>query len=72
MDKTLPSPLDVDDNEVPQDGWWTEVFQQGKYPHLSAMFKAMMSCFHGPQVEGSFNTKGDIIAEKSCRMDIGT
>ena len=72
VDKTLLSPLDAEDNDVPLDGWWTEMFRQGKYSYLSAMVKALMSRFHGPQVEGSFNTMEDIIDKKSCRMDIGT
>ena len=30
----------------------------------------MLSCFHGPQVDGSFNTMGDVIDPKSCRMNV--
>ena len=32
----------------------------------------MLSCFHGPRVEGSFNTMGDVIDPKSCRMNVQT
>ena len=30
----------------------------------------MLSCFHGPQVEGNFNTMGDVIDSKSYRMNV--
>ena len=33
---------------------------------------AMLSCFHGPKVEGNFNTMGDVIDPKSCRMNVET
>ena len=32
----------------------------------------MLSRFHGPQVEGSFKTMGDVIDPKSCRMNVET
>ena len=37
------------------DSWWAAVFSAGKFPSLSKLVAARMSCFHGPQVEGSFS-----------------
>ena len=39
---------------------------------MSKLVFALLSCFHGPQVEGSFNTMGDIIDPKSYRMQVHT
>lgn len=52
LDSDLPSPLDTDGKAVELDHWWAQVFEQGNYPMLAKMVKALMSCFHGPQVEG--------------------
>ena len=49
--------------------WWTKVSKTEKYPPLCKISFAMLSCFHGPQVKGSFNTMGDVIDPKSCRMN---
>ncbi|KAM9323145.1 cullin-3-B-like [Pholidichthys leucotaenia] len=43
------------------DVWWGKVFTTNNYPALSRMAMVSLSCFHGPRVESSFNTMGDII-----------
>jgi hypothetical protein len=51
------------------DEWYAKnVFKNTKYPVLSKFIQAVLSCFHGPQVEGSFNVMGDIISVKSTRV----
>lgn len=54
------------------DVWWSGVIQQGKYPALSRLALVCLSCFHGPMVESSFNTMGDIINIRSTRMKVET
>lgn len=36
------------------------------------MVKALVSCFHGPQVEASFGVMNDIINGKTNRMNVDT
>jgi hypothetical protein len=54
------------------DKWWGEIQDGGKYPALCKLALAMCSIFHGPMVESSFNTMGDIINVKSANMNIDT
>ena len=54
------------------DVWWGRVDLSKKYPCLCKMVKAVLSCFHGPQVESSFNVMNDIIDNKSGRINIDT
>lgn len=54
------------------DVWWGRVDLSKKYPCLCKMVKAVLSCFHGPQVESSFNVMNDIINNKSGRINIDT
>ena len=54
------------------DIWWAKVHESQKFPILTKMAMAVMSIFHGPAVEGSFNTMGDIINPKSASMKIPT
>ena len=58
--------------DVRIDHWWSEDHLINSYPLLCKMVHAVLSCFHGPQVEGSFNIMGDILDPKSCRMEIHT
>ena len=37
------------------DEWWTKVFNTGSYPSLSAVVKAALSVFTGPQIEWSLS-----------------
>ncbi|KAK6196348.1 hypothetical protein SNE40_001589 [Patella caerulea] len=67
VDSNLPDP-----SLMPIDKWWCAVRATGKYPALSKMVLTVLTCFHGPMVEGSFNLMGDIIDIKSTRMDTTT
>ena len=52
--------------------WWTQVTKTKKYPALCKMITAVMSIFHGPQVESSFNLMGDVVDIRSTRMKTET
>ena len=66
VDRNLPSFKDSDRIDV----WYQAVFE--KYAALGKMVKACLSVFHGPKVESSFNTMGDIMSSKSVRMNVAT
>ncbi|CAL4195116.1 unnamed protein product, partial [Meganyctiphanes norvegica] len=78
LDENLPATLsirgtgDKPDQHVRVDKWWSEVRKTGKYPCLTKMVFAMLSCFHGPLVEASFNAMGDILGNKSFNMNLDT
>lgn len=72
VDLQLPPPLDTSGNDVPVDVWWSKVFLMPKYSGLSKMVKAILSCFHGPQVESSFSMMSEIVDKKSGKMEIQT
>ena len=52
--------------------WWTGVFKTKRYPALSKIMTAVMSIFHGPLVESSFNLMGDVVDIRSTRMNTET
>ncbi|XP_064607853.1 uncharacterized protein LOC135472323 [Liolophura sinensis] len=54
------------------DEWWGKEEICLKYPCLSKMAKAVLSCFHGPQVESSLSVMNDVIDAKSGRLNIET
>lgn len=55
------------------DHWWgREDIYKKKYPCLSKMVRALLPCFHGTQVESSFNIMNDIIDDKSGRIKVET
>ena len=54
------------------DSWWAAVFSAGKFPSLSKLVAALMSCFHGPQVEGSFSHMSNIMNSATARMNVST
>ena len=67
------------DNKLPQFQvgddfmkWWTEVFKMERYPALTRVISVVMSMFHGPQVESSFNLMGNVENIRSTRMNIET
>jgi hypothetical protein len=73
VDPSLPSAfIDQTEKPVRLDIWWSRVFKSKKYPELTKVMKAVLSIFHGPMVESSFNIMGDIIDERSCRMNVTT
>ena len=51
MDQTIPHVKDGEHVDV----WWSKVFVKPGYECLAKMIKALLSCFHGPQVESSFS-----------------
>ena len=72
IDRTLPDAIDESENSVRADKWWSSVSMTGRYPSLCKLALSILTCFHGPQVESSFNTMNDIIDERSGRTDIET
>ncbi|XP_071149982.1 uncharacterized protein [Mytilus edulis] len=54
------------------DHWWGKDDIRKRYPCLCKMVRSLLSCFHGPQVESSFNIMNDIIDNKSGRINIET
>ena len=67
-DSTLPLAL----LDMQLDTWWALVFRTGKFPALRKMVAALLSCFHGPQVEGSFSVMGNVITTKTACLGIKT
>lgn len=53
--------------DVPVDQYWSEIDNKN-YPNLTAAAKALLSSFHGPLVESSFSSMGDLMNEKSGHM----
>lgn len=72
VDMKLAPPVDDSGKLVAVDIWWAKVFNMPKYYTLGKIVKAVLSCFHGAQVEGSFNIMSDIIDKRSGRMQIQT
>ena len=64
--------LPAADAQTRLDVWWTSVFETGRYPALSKCVMALLSCFHGPLVEGSFSCMSNIMDSTSARMGIRT
>lgn len=56
IDNSLP---EIEDTRI--DHWWGKDEVVQKYPNLSKLVQALLSCFHGPQVESSFNVMNDVI-----------
>ena len=65
-----PSVSKLDPSEQ-VDGYWAKIDSQS-YPILTKVAKALLSAFHGPLVEGSFSEMGELIDEKSGRLDVET
>ena len=68
MQSDINLPAYKEDMKV--DEWWAMVAISHKYTAVCKLVFALMSIFHGPQVESSFNTMGDIIDIRSCRMKV--
>lgn len=67
----LSNPID-NGKPVRIDVWWAGVFESGKYPSISKMVKAVLSCFHGPQVESAFSAMSNILDKECGRMNVET
>lgn len=50
------------------DAWWLEIQKYKKYPLLSKMALALLTCFHGPKVESSFSIMNNILTPESSNM----
>ena len=70
IDSNLPAALDVDGNEIDCLKWWTSV--SDRYPVILVMIQSVLSIFHGPRVESTFNVMGDVIDKNSGRMNMET
>ena len=68
----LPNPMLENDKPVRVDSWWAAVSTTGKFPALCRLALALLTCFHGPQVEASFSLMGDILDSRSAKMNIKT
>ena len=68
IDGSLP----IASTDTRLDSWWAQVFDTGKFPALSKMVSALLSCFHGPQIEGSFSIMGNVITTQTACMGVKT
>ena len=67
---SLLSPVGADGKPVRADYWWGQA--KKKYPCVGKMALAVLTCFHGAQVESSFSTMGDIVDSKSGNIRTDT
>ena len=67
IDTRLPVTADQ-----PVQKWWMAIQGTGRYPNLCKMALALLTCFHGPLVEGSFNVMSDILTGRGSRMYVET
>lgn len=71
VDSDLPPAMDDDGkNEVDCLTWWSSI--SATYPCIFRMVTTVLSIFHGPRVESSFNIMGDVIDAKSGRINMHT
>ncbi|GBN85686.1 hypothetical protein AVEN_156696-1 [Araneus ventricosus] len=54
------------------DLWWRDVENTSKYPLLSRMAFALLTCFHEPKVESSFSILNNAITPGSNRLNVST
>ena len=55
-----------------QPGWTLGVSSSGKYPTLFKMVSALLSCFRGPQVEGSFSKMSNLVNTSTALVNVAT
>ena len=67
-DHTLPAIKKENEKDIRVDHWWLTVASKGGYPALCKMSLALLTCFHGAQVESSFSSMSEIIDKKSCNL----
>ena len=67
-------PIYQPDSDARVDAWWGEMYDHfgSKYSLLLKVIVALLSCFHGPQVESTFNLMGDVMDSQRNRMNIAT
>ena len=54
------------------DTWWASVLASGKYHTFLQIVSALMSCFHGPQIEGSFSIMSNVMTTATSSMNVST
>ena len=54
------------------DEWWAKVHATQRYKAVSKVALAVCCVFHGPRIESSCNTMGDIIHSKSANTQVET
>lgn len=54
------------------DKWWGEVVDYKKYPLLTKLVFALLTCFHGPKVEASFSIMNSVVTPGSSRINVPT
>lgn len=52
--------------------FWVSKQMKDRYPQLTRIAAAALSCFHGAAVESSFNIMGDIVTTKRSRTTVTT
>lgn len=50
--------------------FWSEIIKRKEYPVLSKMIKALLTCFHGPSVESTFNLMDHFMTENRTSLNI--
>ena len=70
VDQNLPSFSEPEGHRV--DEWWAKVHATQRYKAVSKVALAVCCVFHGPRIESSFNTMGDIIHRKSANTQVET
>ena len=68
----LDNRLPVYETNSRVDEYWSKINSQGNYPNLTKIVKAVLSCFHGPQVESSFSIMSNIIQPGRSRLNMTT
>jgi hypothetical protein len=54
------------------DCWWGSALVRQKYPVLCKVALALLTPFHGPQIESSFNIMGGILSSKAPTTAVET
>lgn len=54
----------------PIDKWWVEVKNSNKFPLVSRMACALLTCFHGPKVESSFSIMNSVVTSSTNRLTV--
>ena len=70
VDQNLPAFSEPEGDRV--DEWWAKGHATQRYKAVSKVALAVGCVFHGPRIESSFNTMGDIIHSKSANTKVET
>ena len=58
------------DSEVRVDVWWGCILKMPKYKLLAEAVLSLLTCFHGPSVEGSFSTLTQVVDPRRGRLTV--